>query len=228
MCLGLPQWRSLYSLPWVNTLSPRWFSRALLVCTYHVVPLVHSAWYPVPRIRPLEIKRPWWFLSDIIPVRLPSLWIHPSHTVDLSHTHCSLWPFGLSFSYQHCGQTKIKRAQPQDRRWVLSTLLNHHGCITRTLLSSKEVVLACAAVFYTLAKAMWNISHHANLTYCKCPCIKMSSSSYRFHASPELVSRTSLVQLLLLTPAHESWACGLVPVLYVFMSVPIKETDREG
>lgn len=47
-CLGLLHWTlSLYSLPQVNTLSPGWFSRASLVCTCHVVPLVHSAWHPV-------------------------------------------------------------------------------------------------------------------------------------------------------------------------------------
>lgn len=190
-------------------LSSRWFSRASLVCTCHVVLLVHSAWHPVGQDQTLGDQK-----TLVILIRYyscsPSLPLSPpSHTVDLSHTHCSLWPFGLSFSYQHCGQAKIKRAQPQDRRWVLSTLLNIHGCITRTLLSSKELVFAlcvCCCVLHTRKSHTWNISHHTNFTVYKWPYIKMSSASHRFCASSELVSRTNLVQLFLLTLAHERCA----------------------
>lgn len=72
----------------------------------------------------------------------PPLWVQPAHSVDLNHAHGSLWPFGLSFSYHGDGQAMIRPVRPQDRRRVQSTLLNSHGCITRTLQGSKEVISA--------------------------------------------------------------------------------------
>lgn len=94
---------------------------------------------------------------------LPPFWIQPPNTVDLNHAHCSLWPFGLSSSYHHDGQAKIRQVQPRDRRRVSSTPLNLCSHITWTLLSSKEVISAqCmgCCVLHTPKRHKWNCANY--------------------------------------------------------------------
>lgn len=115
VCLSLLQWRSLYSLPWVNMVRPRWFSRALLVCTCHVVPLVHSAWHPVAQDQTLGDQK-----SLVILIRYyscsPSLPLSPpfSHRWPEPYTLflMALWPF-LFLSTLWPGQDKAGPASGQ-------------------------------------------------------------------------------------------------------------------
>lgn len=96
VCMGFLHWRSLCSLPWVNTLRPKWFSRALLVCTCHVVPLVHSAWHPVAQDQTLGDQK-----TLVILIRYYSC--SPSLSLSPPFSHCwpepytlvlmALWPF---------------------------------------------------------------------------------------------------------------------------------------
>lgn len=109
-----------------------------------------------------QIKRPWWFLSDNILVRLPSpLSPASSHCWPEPCTHCSLWPFGLSSSYHRWwpGHDKAGPASGEKKGAVCSSKPPQlHNLNTYEAVKRLSQLCACASVFYTLAKGTSDIS----------------------------------------------------------------------